>query len=52
MVNVILSGHGIKIKRRAKSMSYGYFGDNIKLLTSKRKEIFGIASNDNEVTVE
>jgi flagella basal body P-ring formation protein FlgA len=52
MVNVILNGNGIKIKRRAKSMSYGYFGDNIKLLTTKRKEIFGVASNDNEVTVD
>ena len=52
IVNVILNGNGIIIKRKAKSMSYGYFGDNIKLLTPKRKEIFGVASNDNEVTVD
>ncbi len=51
-VNVILEVNGIKIKRKAKSMSYGYFGDSIKLMTSKRTEIFGVASGDNEVTVQ
>lgn len=51
-VNVLLDAGGIKIKRKAKSMSYGYYGDTIKLMTPKRKEIFGVASNDNEVTVQ